>query len=95
MNFTLEIRGISQKKYGGYLQKLLISQLLSTTEYQTWYQIIDNTQHFHQIARYANDLFSIFTYTNENMRNTIKIAEKLSGCTYKITHISVADCHSV
>ena len=46
--------------------------------------------HFYQIVHLTNFLTFSLININQNIRKKEKILEKLKGCTYKITHMSVA-----
>ena len=46
--------------------------------------------HFYQIVHLTNFLTFSLININQNIRNKRKFWKKLEGCTYKITHISVA-----
>ena len=47
--------------------------------------------HFYQIVHLTNFLTFSLINTNQNIRNKRKFWRKLKGCTYKITHMSVAN----
>ena len=51
----LEIRDNSKKNYGCIPTKLIISQLLISLDYQTWYQIDTKIQPFCPVVQSANN----------------------------------------
>ena len=72
---TLEIDGKLRIYEEGVLTKVLISQLVITQEYQTWYQI--NASHpFYSVAGCINFLKPVLMNINGNIRNKSKIAEQ-------------------
>ena len=66
---TLEIDEKLRIFEGGVLTKVLISQLLITQEYQTWYQINAKTYPFYSVARCINYLIPVLMNINGNIRN--------------------------
>ena len=58
-----------RKFEGGVLKKVLISQLLITQEYQTWYQINAKTHPFYVVAGCRNYLIPVLMNINWNIRN--------------------------
>ena len=72
---TLEIDEKFRIYEGGVLTKVLISQLLITQEYQTWYQIPAKTHPFYSAAGCINYLIPVLMNINENIRNLSKIAK--------------------
>ena len=66
---TLEIDEKLRIHEGGVLTKVLISQLLITQEYQTWYQINAKTYPFYSVAGCINYLIPVLMNINGNIRN--------------------------
>ena len=66
---TLEINERLRIYEGGVLTKVLISQLLITQEYQTWYQINAKTHPFYSVAGFIHFLIPVFMNINGNIRN--------------------------
>ena len=79
MNFNNIIRneGKIVEKSRDAFTKLLISQLLSVLECQTWFLINAKTHHVYQMIQYANELIYIFRNIDETMRNSRKNTGKL------------------
>ena len=80
MNFKKIIRNVGkivEKIKRDSFSKLLISQLLSVLECQTWFLINAKTHHVYQIIQYANNLIYSFKNIDETMRNSRKITGKL------------------
>ena len=72
---TLEIDEKLRIYERGVHTKVLISQLLITQEYQTWYQINAKTHPFYSVAGCINYLIPVLMNINANIRNESKIAE--------------------
>ena len=71
---TLEIDKKLRIYEGGVLTKVLISQLVITQEYQTWYQ--SNASHpFYSVAGSIIFLMPVLMNINGNIQNKSKIAE--------------------
>ena len=66
---TLEIDEKLRIYEGGVLIKVLISQLLITQEYQTWYQINAKTHPFYSVAGCIHYLILVLMNINGNIRN--------------------------
>ena len=66
---TLEIVEKMRIYEGGVLIKVLISQLVITQEYQTWYQINAKTHLFYSVAGCINYLILVLMNMNGNNRN--------------------------
>ena len=66
---TLEIDEKLKIYEGGVLTKVLISQLLITREYQTWYQINAKTNPFYSVAGCIHYLIPVFMNINGNIWN--------------------------
>ena len=79
MNFNNSIRneGKIVEKSRDAFTKLLISQLLSVLECQTWFLINAKTHHVYEMIQYANELIYIFRNIDETMRNSRKNTGKL------------------
>ena len=66
---TLEIDEKMRTYEGGVLTRVLISLLLITQEYQTWYQINAKTHPFYLVVGCINYLIPVSMNINGNIRN--------------------------
>ena len=55
-------------KKGVLPSKSIISKLLLSLDYQTWYQIKAETNTFHYMVRHTMNLICIFVNINENVK---------------------------
>ena len=79
----------------GILTILLISHLINTLEYTTYYQSNAKTEHSYLMDTYENKFIRILINLYEIIINQRKIAEKSSRYTYKDIHISAYNYHRV
>ena len=63
---------------GGIPTKSIISQLILTIDYETWYQIKEQIHAFYLMVSDANYLICIFMNTNENFKNEGKILKNIN-----------------
>ena len=66
---TLEIVEKLRIYEGGVLTKVIISQLVITQEYQTWYQINAKRHPFYSVAGCIDYLIPVLMNLNGNIRN--------------------------
>ena len=81
------------EKSRGIPSKFLVSHLLVSLSYRTWFRSDAKTHSIYPFVKSESNLILIFMIIKENIRYHRKITVKLWGYTYKITNISAADCH--